>query len=140
MGRKSLIAFLAGVTLHSTKLSDKWFVDSGPYAHICNNKYSFFDLKEKKSDRTVSIGDGSALEMAGVGSFHATTVIDGEKQEVVREEVLFVPILFGNLISVSSCRKNGIKVTFTSAMDGRGLCIAKHTPPSRTVFRDVEST
>lgn len=44
---KSLITFVAGVVERSEKFADKWFIDYGASAHICNSEMAF-DVLEKK--------------------------------------------------------------------------------------------
>lgn len=137
--KDSLLTFIAGVVKNSDEFSDKWFVDSGASAHMCNSQSAFSNLKKEQSDRTVSVGDGTPLTIMGQGSVRATTVVGGTQQEVLLQNVLFVPKLCCNLISVSACRKNDVKVTFDSAKNGRGLCTAEHSPTSRKVFTAVEN-
>lgn len=66
-------------------------------------------------------------------------MVDGAKHNVVMQNVLFVPKLFCNLVSVSACRKKDLKMTFESPKDGRGLCIAEHRSTSHKVFTSIES-
>ena len=37
---------------------DKWYVDSGASAHMCNDRHMFYIIKESKPLPSVSFGDG----------------------------------------------------------------------------------
>lgn len=101
---------------------------------MCNDEAAFQVLNRKKLDRTVSIGDGSALSMFGRGTVHPTTVVNGKVHDVALQDVLFVPRLTRNLISVGRCRGKDARVTFDSGEDGNGVCTAEHVPTSHKVF------
>ena len=138
-GKESLISFLASVSESCERFAEKWFVDSGALAHMCNSESAFTDFYKNCSGRKVSIGNGSPLAIKGEGSVQALTAVDEKTQDVALKGVLFVPELFCNLISVSACRKNNLKVTFDSTKDGHGLCVAEQSPTSGKVFLAVES-
>ncbi|GBO01452.1 Copia protein [Araneus ventricosus] len=86
----------------------KFIVDSGATSHMCSQREWFEELKP--SSGTVSCADKSSrLEGAGTG------VIRGRLkngQEIVLTNVLFIPELNGNLISVKQIQKAGYSVLF----------------------------
>ncbi|GBL74760.1 Copia protein, partial [Araneus ventricosus] len=86
----------------------KFIVDSGATSHMCSQREWFEELKP--SSRTVSCAaKSSLLEVAGTG------VIRGRLkngQEIVLTNVLFIPELNGNLISVKQIQKAGYSVLF----------------------------
>ena len=50
------------------------------------------------------------------------SVVNGHKHKIELKEVLYVPSLMSNLISVSRMRKAGLKVEFDSTQDNEGRC------------------
>ncbi|GBO14042.1 Copia protein [Araneus ventricosus] len=86
----------------------KFIVDSGALSHMCSQREWSEELKP--SSGTVSCAaKSSLLEVAGTG------VIRGRLkngQEIVLTNVLFIPKLNGNLISVKQIQKIGYSVHF----------------------------
>ncbi|GBN90595.1 Copia protein, partial [Araneus ventricosus] len=86
----------------------KFIVDSGATSHMCSQREWFEELKP--SSGTASCADKSSrLEGAGTG------VIRGRLkngQKIVLTNVLFIPELNGNLISVKQIQKAGYSVLF----------------------------
>ncbi|GBO12973.1 Copia protein [Araneus ventricosus] len=86
----------------------KFIVDSGALSHMCSQRERSEELKP--SFGTVSCAaKSSLLEVAGTG------VIRGRLkngQEIVLTNVLFIPKLNGNLISVKQIQKAGYSVHF----------------------------
>ncbi|GBL79610.1 Copia protein [Araneus ventricosus] len=86
----------------------KFIVDSGATSHMCSQSEWFEELKP--SSRTVSCAaKSSLLEVVSTG------VIRGRLkngQEIVLTNVLFIPELNGNLISVKQIQKAGYSVLF----------------------------
>ncbi|GBN66128.1 Copia protein [Araneus ventricosus] len=85
-----------------------FIIDSGATSHMCSQREWFEELKP--SSGTVSCAaKSSPLEVAGTG------VIRGRLkngQEFVLKNVLFIPELNGNLISVKQIQKAGYSVLF----------------------------
>lgn len=67
------------------------------------------------------------------------TEINGETKYVERKNVLFVPNLSHNLVSLGNCQENGVKVSFASNSYGRGTCLGEHMLTLNTVFHEVEN-
>ncbi|GBM33837.1 Copia protein, partial [Araneus ventricosus] len=86
----------------------KFIVDSGATSHMCSQRECFEELKPTSG--TVSCAaKSSLLEVAG------KSVIRGRLkngQEIVLTNVLFIPELNGNLISVKQIQKAGYSVLF----------------------------
>lgn len=82
----------------------------------------FTEFRKKKTDRTVSIGERSDLDIVGEGRVNATIVVDGNNCDIVVKDVLFVPKLSCNPISVSRCGRNFVKVIFDFGQDSRSTC------------------
>ncbi|GBN79553.1 Copia protein [Araneus ventricosus] len=86
----------------------KFIVDSGATSHMCSQREWFEELKPS-SGAVSCAAKSSLLEVAGTG------VIRGRLkngQEIVLKNVLFIPELNGNLISVEQIQKAGYSVLF----------------------------
>lgn len=98
---KSLLA-----TASVAKLQDCWLVDSGCSAHMCNNKDLFSELID--CNNVISIANDEKLECLGKG------IIPIRNGNAVRKitNVLYVPKLSHNLLSVSCLIQKGFTVLF----------------------------
>ena len=86
-------------------------MDSGATKHMCCNKDLFSELIEIRGASEIKVGDGRCLQTAGIGKVSLKIKLPGNKLssfELVN--VLFVPELAYNLISVSTLTKAG-KIT-----------------------------
>ena len=103
---------LSGGTSHQS--TDTWIVDSGATCHICNNKQSFIQYQTLKKPQEVSVGDGYTLEAIGRGVVALTLDLpDNQTRKSKLHEVLYVPKLTYNLLSVSKMTDAGKHITFS---------------------------
>ena len=86
-----------------------WIVHSGATCHICNSQNYFVDLQMLQKPIDITLGD---LQAAGRG----TVVLMMRTGQLTRkcklQDVLLVPKLTYNLLSVSKAVEKGIKVIF----------------------------
>lgn len=94
------ITFVAKLKRQDVKKCNKWYIDSGASAHICNNKELFLSLDRVKSTKLVTIKDGTKPEVHGKGIILPTACNGGTKRIVELQEVLFISTLSCNLMSV----------------------------------------
>jgi len=101
-----LVLALTGSLKNNAK---SWLVDSGASRHMTGNKNFLENLKELKVTSKVELGDDSNHEIKGIGSvsFHLDF---GDTLHF--EDVLFVPGLTKNLISVGVIEEKGHRVVF----------------------------
>ena len=89
-----------------------WIVDSGATCHICNSQNHFVELQILQKPIDVTLGDGHILQATGRG----TVVLMMRTGQLTRkcklQDVLLVPKLTYNLLSVSKAVEKGIKVIF----------------------------
>lgn len=100
---------------HSSK---DWFVDSGASMHMTNMR----DIKmknRKSSPKSVTVANSSSLNVECVGDIQIEVDNDTGITLVNMKDVLMVPNLCTNLLSVSQIVKNGLSVLF----DGKGCSI-----------------
>ena len=134
----SFVAEVAKEKDHNTKC-EKWYIDSGASTHMCHKEEDFTELKKNDCNGTVSIGDGTAIPVKGVGTIKVMSVVNGKKVAVHLKDVLYVPNLSCNLISVTRCRKMDMRVTFDSDRNGRGICTGQKRSSGNTVLIGIEN-
>ena len=108
-GNHPPMAMMAG----TGKLSNnkfEWVIDSGASAHMSPHHKLFTCFTPFPDPRQVTLGNGKATHAIGSGTIKLTNL-------VTLHNVLFVPDLACNLLSVSMAAKAGVSCTFTS-----GLC------------------
>ena len=106
-----------------------WIVDSGATCHICNSKELFEDFHPLSEPQKVALGDGHTLEAVGTGAVEVKLELPGGGSRIGRlNEVLYVPTLAYNLLSVSKAIEAGKTVTFGKTqgevIDGEGEVVA----------------
>ena len=83
-----------------------WIVDSGASHHMTPNRGSFVDINEYLTD--VSLANGKSIKATGIGRVEVP--ICGEI--LTLNDVLYVPELDGNLLSIGAAKRHGITVEF----------------------------
>ncbi|KAI3423526.1 Protein kinase domain-containing protein [Psidium guajava] len=90
-----------------SEASESWLIDSGCTNHMTNDKELFRDLRPTTITK-VRIGNGDYISVKGKGTV-AITCCSGTK---FIHDVLFVPEIQQNLLSVSQLIGRGFKVVF----------------------------
>ena len=62
------------------------------------------------SGETVSLGDDGECNVAGIGKVKIQRLVDGVWMDAVLEEVLLVPKVKKNLVSVGACAAKGFRI------------------------------
>jgi hypothetical protein len=88
-----------------------WIVDSGATQHMTFEQ-EWFTTYERISPRKVFMGDDTVLEAIGKGNIKATMQVGGKLSHATITQVLHVPKMKNNLISVSKFISEGFKVEF----------------------------
>ena len=97
---------------HTTDIEQSWYIDSGATSHMCGDRNFFVKLDELKKSHVI-LADGQKLTSAGVGEGVLQNIIeDGRNQQIKLLDVLYVPELKGNLISVKKLTDKGFEVHF----------------------------
>lgn len=88
-----------------------WIVDSGATSHMCNNKNEFkkIDLNHRGG---VIVANGERIEAMGIGEVEIVLNSRRGGYPVTLSNVLWVPKLDGNLVSVRKLTEKGFKVEF----------------------------
>ena len=95
--------------------ANDWVVDSGASKHMMGYKESFVNMSEHESPHKVTLGDDYQNSIKG--SEEASYKIYSGKY-LKMKDVLYVPGLKKNIISISSLEAKGMRVSF---FDGQVL-------------------
>jgi len=98
--------------LTSNKLIDQWIVASGASRTMCSHRDWFHSFTPFAQPTQVIPGDNSSIPATGTGHVHARFPAKGKWHRIVLQDVLYVPELHRNLLSVSHILKRGGKVRF----------------------------
>ena len=109
-----------------------WIVDSGATCHMCHDEKSFSALYQTREPIDVVLGDGRSLTAIGRGKVVLEMVLpNGESKSCTLHDVLYVPKLAYNLISVTKASQIGKVVKFTKSasyiLDRNHKVVAKAT-------------
>jgi hypothetical protein len=98
---------------------DTWLIDSGASKHMTGQRDILSCLSKKKFSHKVTLGDDYQYPIKGVGESNYK-LNSGTPMKM--KDVLYVPGLTKNLVSISSLEKKGFRVAF---IDGEVLMWAK---------------
>jgi hypothetical protein len=107
-----LFSALSGFVTHG---EDTWLIDSGASKHMTGQKDILSSLTEKDFPHKVSLGDDYQYPIKGMGE--STYKLDSGTPMRMKD-VLYVPGLTKNLLSISALHKKGFRVAF---IDGEVL-------------------
>jgi hypothetical protein len=93
---------------------DKWYVDSGATHHLSSRREWFADYKDIP-ERNICLADNRVVVAKGMGTVHVKLEVDGKKENGSFREVLYVPQLHANLLSISRMAARNFKVIFDNA-------------------------
>lgn len=125
--------------MNDPRIKGKWYIDSGASSHMCNDQNLFRSFHPNVADLAVSVGDGMQAEVTGVGSVNFISVISGRKKRIELKDVLCVPTLVCNLISVSRIAEAGLSVTFNSKEQGKSTCDVKDTRTNTLLMTGIDT-
>jgi cell division cycle protein 20 (cofactor of APC complex)/ATP-binding cassette subfamily B (MDR/TAP) protein 1 len=129
----TLHAFVVGENVQNTQVCD-WLIDSGASMHLCNNR-SYFDnntFKHIPHKKNVMLGNNECIEAIGMGDIPVRVLINNNNNtpkliDVTFKDVLYVPKIAANLLSVAKMTNNDVKVMFTgnecNIINSVGECI-----------------
>lgn len=118
--------FIADFSATTGDTSDKWYMDSGAFMHMTSNSDWMYNVTEP-SVKIITVANREPFSVKGVGCIDIT-LAQGKKIQV--NNVLHVPGLAANLLSVSTIVKTGHKVTLNENgcdvhdINGKLVCTA----------------
>jgi hypothetical protein len=106
----SLLDFTLITCMANTVMGSVWYLDSGASFHMTGCRDFFSDLEEKYLQMHIEIGDDGRYNMTRIG----TVTFQRESGSPLRlKDVMFVPGLKKNLISVAVLEDHGYDVIFS---------------------------
>jgi hypothetical protein len=106
---------LHNLVLTGTLEDDMWIIDSGASMHMTGDQARLSNLNEKKTSYKVDLGDKSTYPVEGIGQ---ASVQLKTGNNVHLSNVLYVPGLEKNLVSISCLEDKGNRIVF---VDGKVL-------------------
>lgn len=88
-----------------------WYIDSGASNHMCNDKNAFESLDIFDNPMKILVGNDEYIEAYGKGSVPLPG-LDESKVNCSLSNVLFVPKIAENLVSVGTAADNGVMTHF----------------------------
>ena len=99
-----------------TNCQNQWILDSGATCHMCNCEPHFLHLRDLSSPLTITLGDGSTLQAAGRGNVILRMRLPhGKVEDCTLYDVLYVPGLAYNLLSVPAAARRSKVTTFSGS-------------------------
>ena len=125
----------------SSREHNTWIVDSGATCHMCHDRNLFTDIKSLKDPLEVAMGDGHTLTAAGKGDVTLDVRLPNEKNKSCKlHDVLYVPKLSYNLLSVAKAAQRGKVTKFTKSgcyiLDKQHNLIAKASKVGSLYYLD----
>ncbi|KAE8914032.1 hypothetical protein PF005_g12133 [Phytophthora fragariae] len=114
---QSAATMVAAATAPNIFDEDTWIIDSGCSQHISFAKERFEDLQPCGGIVTIANNATAQVEDAGTVKLHAKDS-EGKLQQLVMSDVLYIPELRKNLISVTQlAQKGAFSSTFTPSLE-----------------------
>ena len=106
----SSFMFSKSLALHTHSRSpSSWYIDSGASDHYCSQSSMFSVIHTLSAPKEIFLGDNSSVLATGIGTVRITVY----RQTLMLFDVLFVPDLHCNLLSVYRLIASGFTVYFT---------------------------
>lgn len=111
MENKQTNAFSA-VFLNGFYSKTDWYIDSGASVHLTTNEHWIQNARYDHSMKEIVVANDSKVQVTCFGDVKITTCANNCNYDVTVEEVMCVPSLTTNLLSVSQLINKGNKVSF----------------------------
>ena len=92
--------------------SSEWIIDSGATQHMTFKRTNLEDYVKFEKPTVVNLGDNRSILAYGKGTYRITAVVDDKLQKIALRDVLYLPELDKNLLSVHAMIKLGAVVSF----------------------------
>lgn len=91
--------------------SDEWLLDSGASSHMTGNKQQLKSLVQ--CNKTITAANCSEMHAMAIGTAEVEMTVSGNKERIKVENVLYVPGLAANFLSVEKIARKGYRVVIT---------------------------
>ena len=110
-------------TSESGRNGQRWLVDSGATSHMTPDRMAFIEYTALTAEQFITAANGSTLPGIGRGRVRISVSVDGHARSIVLTDVLHVPQITGNLISVARLQDKGIVVETTAPPERLAMII-----------------
>ncbi|CAB0031358.1 unnamed protein product [Trichogramma brassicae] len=93
-------------------ISEVWLTDSGASEHMTFRRNWFSSYSPRDDGSTVSLGDNKEHKIVGVGTVRIKRLVNDKWLDGRIENVLYVPGIRKNLLSVGAITRKGLKCSF----------------------------
>lgn len=93
--------------------ASEWIIDSGATSHMVMEKDNFISLDSQCSSQ-IAVANNMVISSEGIGDVKLELAVNGDSESAVVKDVMFVPSLSNNLLSVSKMTDKGLIVVFDS--------------------------
>lgn len=97
--------------LTTGKFGSGWLLDSGASCHISCDKRLFTEINPSVKEQ-VTTASGESISSSGKGIAKISLINDGKERIFPVKDVLYVPEMEGNLLSVRKLTEKGLKLIF----------------------------
>lgn len=104
--------FAAIFSAHSSMDPDDWYIDSGATMHMSRRSDWMYDLQTSPIQK-IMVANNDAVSVQNMGKVNIQTNVCKDVHQIQVRNVLFIPELSANLLSVCQLTKNGCKLEFT---------------------------
>jgi transposase InsO family protein len=101
----------AAIALNSSAKACDWLLDSGASMHLCHTRQWFADFTPV-SGKSVVLADGRVIPVLGRGRIDVDISVAGRSSLNTLNEVLYVPDIAANLLSVAKMTEAGLQLSF----------------------------
>jgi hypothetical protein len=109
---KQLLRMEKTPNITMTQKSRIWYLDSGATSHMCNDEQRFAILNKNKQSKVYTAAE-PIMETNGTGDVNLDTKLNKRVTNSIKlKDVLCVPSLRNNLLSISSVTNKSYTVTF----------------------------
>ena len=117
-------SLIVGHSLSASTSPSTWYIDSGASRHMTGARDMFTEISETGLELEIVLGDDTVVRAVGRG----TICFDRESmQPMILRDVLYVPGLKKNLVSVSAIEDRGFGIY---VLDGKVYIFSKAEGPS----------
>lgn len=109
--RKQSNAFSA-IFLNGNFNKKDWYIDSGASVHMTANENWVRNVSYQQTTKEIVVANKCKIPVSCAGDIQIETAINGCSYDITVKDVLCVPDLTTNLLSVSQLINNGNKVSF----------------------------
>lgn len=89
--------------------NDSWIFDSGATSHMCSDKTLFTSLRQHEEN--IEVAGENFMKSSGLGEVKITT----SYSDITLKDVLYVPEMRGNFVSISKATDSGLLTVFSKS-------------------------